>query len=502
MGCSSSIYIDLHPLLHLSHWLCLFFFFNLHTEAWFFSTYVHQLPTMPFIECSSPPIRMDNARIDAASQGKLLPTIVDELARDEPDGVWIEYPTCPTSFDGGYSQITYAELANAVNGVANCITSALGRHNTGESLAWLAPNSPLCSITLIAAMKAGFKLLLVSERNTVAQNHDLFEDVECFTIITTNAAFPQVRATLHGRRISVIELPLFEQLLHEPQRRYEDHKELKCLYYETAFILHTAGSTGSPKPMLYSHSFIANVARNIGLSAPEGYETQSSMLGSNRCLLLCPLSDPAGVYFSVLNAIFNNTTVILPLSGIPLTSRILAQTLQHIEADWAALSPPTLEVMSTDVPSLEEIGSHLEFLVFAGEYLAKRYGDVVASKIRLMPLPHSPETGLLPTIYHYGHDFRYDWNYFRFHPAVGANFAPMSGGVYELEFNRTPATELYLPILINSYEFMTQDLYTKHPTMPDTWTHASQVLMINEDKPEPVDFDKHVCRLSDVSATF
>ncbi|KOC07273.1 hypothetical protein AFLA70_512g000601 [Aspergillus flavus AF70] len=113
---------------------------------------------MPFIECSSPPIRMGNPRIDAASQGKLLPTIIDELARDEPNGLWMEYPTSPTSLDVGYSQITYAELANAVNGVANCITSALGRANTGESLAWLAPNSPLCSITLIAAMKAGFKV--------------------------------------------------------------------------------------------------------------------------------------------------------------------------------------------------------------------------------------------------------------------------------------------------------------------------------------------------------
>lgn len=101
---------------------------------------------------------MGNPRIDAASQGKLLPTIIDELARDEPNGLWMEYPTSPTSLDVGYSQITYAELANAVNGVANCITSALGRANTGESLAWLAPNSPLCSITLIAAMKAGFKV--------------------------------------------------------------------------------------------------------------------------------------------------------------------------------------------------------------------------------------------------------------------------------------------------------------------------------------------------------
>jgi acyl-CoA synthetase (AMP-forming)/AMP-acid ligase II len=132
---------------------------------------------MPFIECSTPHVKIDNPRIDAAAQGKLLPTIVDELARDEPNGLWIEYPTSPTSLDAGFNQITYAELANAVNGVANCITSALGRANTGESLAWLAPNSPLCSITLIAAMKAGFKVCkswtCIYSRTLVADHREL-----------------------------------------------------------------------------------------------------------------------------------------------------------------------------------------------------------------------------------------------------------------------------------------------------------------------------------------
>ncbi|KAE8150536.1 hypothetical protein BDV25DRAFT_110498 [Aspergillus avenaceus] len=102
---------------------------------------------------------MINPRIDGvATQGKLLPTIIDELARDDPNGLWMEYPSSLSTFDAGFNQITYAELANSVNGVANCITSALGREDTGEPLAWLAPNSPLCSITLIAAMKAGFKV--------------------------------------------------------------------------------------------------------------------------------------------------------------------------------------------------------------------------------------------------------------------------------------------------------------------------------------------------------
>jgi hypothetical protein len=271
--------------------------------------------------------------------------------------------------------------------------------------------------------------------------------------------------------------------------------------------------------MFLSHSFVTNIARNIGLSAPEGYETQSSMLGNNRCLLLCPLSDvsflvevpqqivanrhkPTGVYFGILNAIFNNTTVILPLPDVPPTGENLARLLRHVEADWAALTPPILETISNDSSLLDETTFHLGFLVFAGGCLAKRYGDVIASKIKLMPSPNAPETGPLPTIYPHEHDFRYDWNYFQLHPALGAKFIPLSGNVYELTFNRTPATDLYLPIFANSYEFLARDLYTKHPAIPDIWTQASQVVScISGEKPEAFDLDKHVCRFPEILAT-
>lgn len=98
---------------------------------------------------------MPNSRTEAA-RTELLPAIIDQLARDEPDTLWGEYPTSTRTLDDGYKQLSYKQFANAVNGVANQIEITLGKRDTGEPLAFLAANDPRCAIALVAAMKAGF----------------------------------------------------------------------------------------------------------------------------------------------------------------------------------------------------------------------------------------------------------------------------------------------------------------------------------------------------------
>lgn len=102
-------------------------------------------------------LKMPNPRVDAIGRSP-LPTIIDQLAQSEPDSLWAEYPTSSTTLDDGFQQITYGQFARAVNGSARRIEQALGRCDTGETLAYLAPNDPRCSIAVIAAMKAGFNV--------------------------------------------------------------------------------------------------------------------------------------------------------------------------------------------------------------------------------------------------------------------------------------------------------------------------------------------------------
>lgn len=98
---------------------------------------------------------MPNSRTEAAKY-ELLPAIIDQLARDEPDALWGEYPASTRTLDEGYKQLSYKQFANAVNGVAHQIETTLGKRDAEEPLAFLAANDPRCAIALVAAMKAGF----------------------------------------------------------------------------------------------------------------------------------------------------------------------------------------------------------------------------------------------------------------------------------------------------------------------------------------------------------
>ncbi|PLB45460.1 NAD(P)-binding protein [Aspergillus steynii IBT 23096] len=187
---------------------------------------------------------MPNRRIEAAVQGKLLPTIIEELASDEPDSLWAEYPSSPSTYDAGFSGITYSQFARAVDQIAFWLEDALDRKDTGEALALLAPNDPRCTITIIAAMKAGFKLFLISERNSVAANYKLFDDVGCSALVTTNRFFRPAWDTLSDREMPLIELPSLDDLISRPCAVYPYNRSLDGMYQEAAVMCHTSGSTG------------------------------------------------------------------------------------------------------------------------------------------------------------------------------------------------------------------------------------------------------------------
>ena len=119
---------------------------------------------------------MPNRRTEAATT-ELLPAIIDQLARDEPDTLWGEYPASTRTLDEGYKQLSYRQFANAVNGVANQIETTLGKRDTGEPLAFLAANDPRCAIALVAAMKAGFRAshikIISGKSNLFCANDDI-----------------------------------------------------------------------------------------------------------------------------------------------------------------------------------------------------------------------------------------------------------------------------------------------------------------------------------------
>lgn len=86
---------------------------------------------------------------------ELLPHIVDHFAKVKPDALYAEYPKSPLTYEHGFRQVTFRDLANAVNGVAAWLTEKLGP-GKGEILPYVGANDVRYPALVLGAIKAGY----------------------------------------------------------------------------------------------------------------------------------------------------------------------------------------------------------------------------------------------------------------------------------------------------------------------------------------------------------
>ena len=70
---------------------------------------------------------------------RLIPTLVDQYARTEPDYVFALIPKT-TNFADGLQEITISAFARAVDEVASRIDSELGRCTNFDTIAYIGPS--------------------------------------------------------------------------------------------------------------------------------------------------------------------------------------------------------------------------------------------------------------------------------------------------------------------------------------------------------------------------
>ncbi len=92
----------------------------------------------------------------------LVPHIVDHRASTHPDALYSEYPVSCLEYEQGYRRITYADLANAVNGIAWWLYRTLGPGQNHEVLAYIGPNDLRYPALILGAAKAGYVVCYAS----------------------------------------------------------------------------------------------------------------------------------------------------------------------------------------------------------------------------------------------------------------------------------------------------------------------------------------------------
>lgn len=434
-------------------------------------------------------------------ENELLPNLVDYYARVSPQRLYAEYPRSPLSYEDGYRQITYREYANAINGIAWWLLDTIGS-GKDETLAYIGPNDVRYPALVLGALKAGYCLFLLSPRNSVAANESLLKQMHCTKFVTPTPRPPPVAAVLDALELDALEVPSVEDLLSKEYPHFEYPKSYPENRDERMVVVHTSGSTGIPKPVVWTLETANRHMRLVALKAPDGHESQHSWARGKRQFMVLPPFHAAGLASMLFIGVPADMTVIVPTSGGLPTASSMVEASKHTSIDIALVVPSIVSELAQSPELLDYCSKNLQFLMYCGGDLPQAIGDTVASKVKLVNAYGATEIGLLSMIHSLSNrDSCKDWRYLHFHPSLGIDMRRVTNDEYELVLQRSPATEehqLQFTIFPELNEYSTRDLFIRHPdaSKPDLWRWSARaddvIVFLNGEKTNPVSMEQHI----------
>lgn len=451
---------------------------------------------------------------------RLLSEIVESRAAAQPQAIFAKVPR-NNAYANGYRDVTNSALLTAIDHVAALVISTFGPSKNFERIAYLGLNDLRYTVVLLAGIKTGYTMFLPSPRNSEEAHIALLASLECSKMITTSPG-PTGVSIVESATLEKLIIPTLDELLDlDPkhvcvvthQRSFDDAKT------DPIFVLHTSGSTGIPKPLIYTNEYVARMYNTQALVPPVGFESVNEQLQSGACLVTLPPFHIAGLAFTLLFPALYGSIPVYPTAGTPPALDVFLGALVVTSIDWAFVSPVVVDEIGKDPTALETVTSKLDNLFFTGGSVPRESGMAIARKMALkqvlgtqrtrkMGLNQvlgSSECAAFPLLRDECGDRTEDWHYVHVHPEANVEFRHRYDNYYEMVQVR--GRESYQPVFchfgaLDAYE--TKDLFSKHSTLPDTYIYEGRqddiIVFINGEKTNPVSFQDRVAGHPEVRA--
>lgn len=95
---------------------------------------------------------------------RLIVSLIDQYAADEPEKLYASVPRNEEDLSQGFKDITYSQLANAINHASWWLESTLGKsYGNFETFAYVGPKDLMYPILAVAAAKVGRQVRWMEE---------------------------------------------------------------------------------------------------------------------------------------------------------------------------------------------------------------------------------------------------------------------------------------------------------------------------------------------------
>ncbi|KAK3319499.1 hypothetical protein B0T19DRAFT_268473 [Cercophora scortea] len=433
---------------------------------------------------------------------RLMVNIVDERAEATPDREWLAVPRTSDPKDG-WKSVTYSQAANGVNRVAWKLVEICGTPKPDEfpTVAYIGYNDVRYPLFVLGCIKAGFKPLFISPRNSQEGQLNLFEQTNCHAIVFDAHYSSFVQPWLQERDMRAsMATPIEGWFPDEKIKPYPYHKTFEQAEWDPAFVLHTSGSTGLPKPIIVRQGMVAICDRYQDHVEKQGRRifVVEMAARAKRMLVPMPQYHAAGMFMTLQQSIYMEQTVAMGIGNRPLSTDMALECLRDAKADSIFLPPAILEEMSQMDEAIEVL-KKLQYTSFGGGNLAREAGNKLTQQgVRLVNLISATEFCPFPL---YWQENILNWQWFIIDSDLfGCEWRKTGDeGVYEqviVRKHKDPGWQGFFYTFPDAKEYSTKDLYRPHPTLKDHWIYHGRadniIVFSNGEKLNPVTIEEIV----------
>jgi acyl-CoA synthetase (AMP-forming)/AMP-acid ligase II len=304
---------------------------------------------------------------------------LDDLAAAEPERALLLKPRSSRP-DDGWEPVTRRAFADAVNCAAHLISAKVKADSAEEfpTIAYIGANDIRYGIIMIAAIKAGCQALFISPRNSLEAQLSLFEQTSCRHLWYSGPFQSIIESIASHRKMDTFVAPSVDQLLSSNAVRFPYERPPEKTEWDPAVVLHTSGSTGVPKPVVF---------RQGGLIAMDQYQHLPPRNGARyiwseyterckRTFAALPFFHGAGLMGAfVLLCLYHEHELAVPIPDQPMTADLLIESIKYSGSESGFTAPSILEELSGRNDGIECLKG-LKFVAYGGgKFLVLQLGQ-------------------------------------------------------------------------------------------------------------------------------
>ncbi|KAJ4367773.1 hypothetical protein N0V86_009895 [Didymella sp. IMI 355093] len=344
------------------------------------------------------------------------------------------------------------------------LESILGKAREGEfpAIAYVGSNDLRYFLFMFGAIKAGYKMLYLSPRNSVAGHVNVLEKASCKTLLM--ASHTQMTHVLESRKMGSIVVPELDFFLNETSVPiYSYTKTFSQARGDPCLVLHTTGSTGLPKPITWKLEILSTYEAWRTIPSIDDYvPTTEIYQEARRVYNAMPLFHTSGLNLGITFSLLLGLTTVLGAANVVPHAAYVDDMQKYTAVDAVAGPPSIFEDLSMDAESLKRFG-RLRYVLACGAPLSQSAGEVLSMHTRVISNFGATETACLPRLA----PAIEDWAYFYWHPShSGIEMRESIDGLYELFLVKKEELREYQGIFStfpDLSEYSMNDLYSKHP---------------------------------------